>query len=148
MYTPHTVTIYNLRENDLFEMESNITILRGVFLDISQGANIKNSGLENADSATLFVPFDVMAVDGYTETEKEYVTPKEYAALTSTDGYWTIATGGETSPVGCFFVKGEVVDASGYSALRQKYDHVFDVTTVDLRDFGSEGMQHWQVGGK
>ena len=40
MYTPHTVTIYNLRENANFETESNITILRGVFLDISQGANI------------------------------------------------------------------------------------------------------------
>ena len=148
MYTPHTVTIYNLRENANFEMESNITILRGVFLDISQGANITKSGLANADAATLFVPFDVLAVDGYTETEKEYVTPKEYAALNNTSGYWTIATGGETSPVGCFFVKGEVVDASGYSALRQKYDHVFDVTTVDLRDFGSAGMEHWQVGGK
>ena len=31
--------------------------------------------------------------------------------------------------------------------LRQVYDFAYDVSTVDVRDFGGE-MQHWQVGGK
>ena len=82
MYTPHTVTIYNVGENqDTLETEYNMTFLRGVFLDRRQAANIEKSGLRDADAATLFIPFSVDAVDAVTGDKKQYISPKAYRQL-------------------------------------------------------------------
>lgn len=149
MYTPHTVTVYNVTENpDTLALEYNITFLRGVFLDRHEAASIEKSGLRDADAATLFIPFSVNAVDAVTETPKQYIGPKAYRQLSDTSGYWTLETGGISSPTDCFFVKGEVVNYNGYNRIREAYDDVYDVTTVDTRDFGSPDMQHWQVGAR
>ena len=48
MYAPHTVTIYNIvRETDLSTLKEvehvYITILRGVMLQASKGANVRES---------------------------------------------------------------------------------------------------------
>lgn len=149
MYTPHTVTIYNVGENpDTLEQEYNMTFLRGVFLDRRQAANIEKSGLRDADAATLFVPFSVEAVDAVTGTPKEYIGPKAYRQLEDTSGYWTLEPGGLGSSADSFFVKGEVVNYLGYGKMRELYDDVYDITTIDTRDFGSPDMQHWQVGAR
>lgn len=149
MYTPHIVTLYNVTENpDTLEVEYNITVLLGVFLDRSHARNIEKSGLRDADSATLFIPFDVKAVDGETGKEKKYIGPKAYRALDDATEYWTLEAGGTSSGVDCFFVKGIFVSKDGYNVIRDENDDVYDVTTVDTRDFGSEDMQHWQVGGR
>lgn len=149
MYTPHTVTIYNSYQNPLTLLqEENATILEGVFLDSAQATGIEKTGLSDADSVTLFIPFKVAARDGTTGNAKQYISPKAYYALSDKSGYWTIDTGGKTSGVGCYFVKGTVISTEGYSAVRKQYDDVYDVTTVDVRDFGSEDMRHFQVGGR
>ena len=149
MYTPHTVTLYNVTENpDTLELDYNITFLRGVFLDRHEASNIVKSGLRDADAATLFIPFSVKAVDAITETPKQFIGPKAYRALADPSGYWTLESGGISSPADCFFVKGELVNYSGYDKIRNTYDDVYDVTTIDTRDFGSSGMQHWQVGAR
>lgn len=149
MYTPHTVTIYNVAENpDTLEQEYNMTILRGVFLDRTQAANIEKSGLRDADAATLFIPFSVEAVDAVTGSPKQYIGPKAYRQLADTSGYWTLEPGGLSSGADSFFVKGEVVNYLGYGKMRELYDDVYDITTIDTRDFGSADMQHWQVGAR
>jgi len=149
MYTPHTVTIYNVTEDpDTLDIDYNITVLLGVFLDRSQARNIEKSGLRDADSATLFIPFSVKAVDGITGAKKKYIGPKAYRGLADTSGYWTLEAGGVSSGVDCFFVKGIYVSKDGYKHIREYNDDVYDVTTVDTRDFGSEDMQHWQVGAR
>lgn len=149
MYTPHTVTVYNAYENvDTLETECSITVLENVFLDISKASNVQRSGLESADAATLFIPFSVKAYDPATGKEKQYVTPKRYAELGDKKSFWTIQTSSETSSTSCFFVKGVVVDNLSYGSIRNKYDFVYDVTSVDTKDFGSPDMQHWQVGGR
>ena len=149
MYAPHTVTLYNVTEDpETLEVKNNITILSGVFLDRSQAANIEKSGLRDADAATLFIPFSVTAVDAGTEEEKQYIGPNAYRSLVNKTGYWTLDPGGVSSSVDCFFIKGVVVSDESYSTLREQYDDVYDVTTVDTRDFGSKSMQHWQVGGR
>ena len=149
MYTPHTVTIYNVSENpDTLEQEYNVTFLRGVFLDRRQAINIEKSGLQDADAATLFIPFSVEAIDAVTEAQKQYIGPKAYRQLQDVTGYWTLEPGGVSSGSDTFFVKGEVVSYEGYGKMREKYDDVYDITTVDMRDFGSEDMQHWQVGAR
>ena len=147
MYTPHTVTVYNvLQETDLATFEEtehvNVTILRGVFLDASKATNVRESGLVSADAVDLFIPFTVTAVDGTTGVQKRYVGPQEYCAAQDRSGIWTLSVegnGGET-----FFVKGEVV---ADAAVARAHDGAYTVTKVDTKDFGRPSMQHWQVGG-
>lgn len=151
MYAPHTVTLYNVAQNPLTDTPVyNVTILEGVFLDVAEATNIQKSGLADADAATLFVPFSVKATDGVDHTAKTYLAPKRYNALTLANRapYWTLETGGQDTGTQCFFVKGVQVSSDGYKAMRNSLDYVYDIRTVDIRDFGSEDMQHWQVGGK
>ena len=149
MYAPHTVTVYNASENvDTLKSEYNITVLDGVFLDISKGANVIKSGLESADAATLFIPFSVKAINGVTRVEQTYITPKEYERLNDKSGYWTIRPNGTTSNKDCFFVKGEVVSDMDFQDINAYFDDVYRVSSVDPRDFGSADMQHWEVSGK
>lgn len=149
MYTPHVVTVYNVTEDpDTLEINYNITVLDGVFLDRSHARNIEKTGLRDADSAALFIPFSVSAVDGETGKKKKYIGPKAYRELADKTGYWTLEAGGTNSGVDCFFIKGKVITKAGYRYIREHNDDVYDVTTVDTRDFGSKDMQHWQVGGR
>ena len=149
MYTPHTVTVYNvIQETDITTFEEvervYVTILRGVFLDASKAVNVRESGLVGADAVNLFIPFSVNAVDGTTGTEKTYVGPQAFWSASHSEraGKWTLSVegnGGET-----FFVKGEVVaDVS----VARAHDQSYTVTKVDEKDFGRPAMQHWQVGG-
>ena len=149
MYAPHVVTVYNVSENpDTLEVERNITVLHGVFLDISKADNVQKSGLENANAATLYIPFDVKAYDPRTNKAKAYVLPRQYSLLADKSNCWTLQTGGDASAAPCFFVKGIVAEELGLGALRNQYDFVYDVTSVNTHDFGSAAMQHWQVGGR
>ena len=149
MYTPHSVTVYNVSEDpDTLDLIYNVTFLRGVFLDRREAASIEKSGLRDADSATLFIPFSVEAVDAVTGSPKQYIGPKAYRQLEDTSGYWTLEGGGMNSGEDSFFIKGEVLNYNGYAKMRELYDDVYDITTIDTRDFGSPDMQHWQVGAR
>ena len=149
MYTPHTVTIYNIvRETDLSTLKEvdhvYITILRGVMLQASKGANVRESGLEGADAANLYIPFAVEAVDGKTGAAKTYEKPQEFFKSADRNGLWTLSyngNGGDT-----MFVKGEFV--SDDMTAVESHDDCYNVTKVDAMDYGSADMQHWEVGGK
>lgn len=149
MYAPHTVTVYNAYQDfDTLKNVYVITVLEGVFLDISKGANVMKSGLENADAATLFIPFGIKAVNGLTGEKQTYIEPKAYERLEDKSKHWTIRDGGTISNKDCFFVKGKVIDDRDFQDINAYYDNVFRVTAVDVRDFGSEEMQHWEVSGR
>ena len=147
MYTPHTVTIYNLIKTDdptTFEdtITNNITILRGVFLDAVKATNVRQSGLEGADAVTLHIPFDVDArgVDG---SPKRYVGAMEFWRADDKSGLWTLSDDQRT-----FFCKGIVTDDESEEYINMMHDDVYTVTKVDEKDFGSAYMQHWEVGGR
>lgn len=141
MYAPHTVTIYSAIEDQVtFEVTRHITILRGVFMDASKASNVRSSGLEGADSVNLFIPFSVEAVDGKSLFEKSYVSPKIFEAAEDKSHFWTLR-------VGDFFVKGEVVEDNDFQYINANFDDVYRITKVDKKDFGSESMRHFQVGG-
>lgn len=144
MYAPHTVTVYRGGGKD-----RSITILEGVFLDMCRGTNLMKSGLVDADAAVLFIPDGCKATDALTGQEQRYCPPKEYGRLEDKAGFWTVGTGGRQSGVDCFFVKGVVVEPeAGFAEINDRFDGVFRVSSVDVRDFGSMGMHHLQVGGK
>lgn len=146
MYAPHTVSLINVIEGDDYAMRYNLTVLHGVMLQASKRTNVNKSGLEDADAVDLFIPFSVQATDAAGRA-KRFVEPKRYAAMESRDGFWTLKSGGSSSAVECFFVRGELSEPLSYSEALKTCDHVYRVTSVDIRDFGSADMQHWQVGG-
>lgn len=147
---PHTVTIYNVvQEIDpttLDEVEKvYTTILRGVMLQASKGANVRESGLEGADAANLYIPFAAEAVDGNTGAAKTYAKPQEFVKATDRSGLWTLSydgNGGET-----LFIKGEFVFNGANLNVVRYHDDCYNVTKVDAMDYGSPDMQHWEVGG-
>lgn len=145
---PHVVTLYNSDTEELPEtgfeptLVNHITILRGVLLDAVKAQNVNESGLVNADSVSLYIPVDVEAVDGITGEPKQYKGHIEFWRMEDKAGYWTLSTGQNT-----FFVKGEAVHPEWTAQkIDATYDDVYDVNTVDFKDFGGE-MSHWEVGG-
>lgn len=139
---PHVVTVYNTDQHPVtFEPMSGITILNGVLFDASKAANVSKSGLQNADSVNLYIPFDVEAIDGVSLFPKTYLTPKEYRKADDKSQFWTLDT------KNCFFAKGSVVEPErDFMYINANYDDVHEVTSVDTKDFGN--LKHWQVGGK
>lgn len=137
---PHTITVYSLTENAVtFEKVYNITVLKGVLVDESQGANVLKSGLTTADAATVFIPFWVDA------GLKAFIQEKEYERLAADEQikHWTLRTGKD------FFIRGEVIEPGRTrQQLEEMYDGVYSITTVDTKDFGTADMQHWQIGGR
>lgn len=137
----HTVTVYNTGENPVtFEPETHITVLKGVFYDARKAANVIESGLTNADSVNLIIPFSVDATDGVTGEAQTYLPPKEYENDNQSKT-WTIKTGDN-----CFFVKGNIVRPGlSFQEINAAFDNVHKVTSVDEKDFGN--LKHWEVGG-
>lgn len=133
MFAPHTVTVFN---GDV------PTILRGVFLDTSRASKAQTAGQDSEDTATLYIPFDVQAVDALTGAARSYAKPKQYRAAENKTGMWTL------DDAGTFFVKGEVRKTGKYQAINAAYDDVYRITSVRTLDFGRRSMQHWQCGGK
>lgn len=148
MYTPHTVTIYNIvQEVDpttLDEVEKvYTTILRGVMLQASKGVNVRESGLEGADAVNLYIPFSVEAVDGVTGKPKNYIGPQSFFKAADKSSLWTLSVNGDGGTT--FFVKGEFVTDKETVALA--HDNCYNLTKVDMMDYGSPDMQHFECGG-
>ncbi len=163
---PHTVTLYNIEvETDPDTIKStvinHITILRGVFLEASKAVNVRESGLESADAVNLYIPFGVEAVDGSTGKAKKYLPPVEFWRTEDKSGFWTLAISAKGSNLNgyTFFIKGVALPPETtpqgkpvrpemvVDVVESMYDHVYNITKVDEKDFGSQDMQHWEVGG-
>lgn len=144
---PHTVTLYNVSNEELppdFNpiLTNYITILRGVLLDESKASNVSRSGLEGADAVNLYIPANVLAVDGVTGERNRYAGPVEFWRAEDKTGLWTLSVSRN-----CFFVKGEAVHPDWtVQTIEAAYDGVYDVTKVDFKDYGGN-MRHWEVGG-
>ena len=149
MYAPHTITVYNaVQETDPATFEEitklYVTILRGVMLQASKAVNVRESGLESADAVNLYIPFSVKAVDGTTGKAKTYAPPQAFLAAADKSGIWTLSVNGNGGIT--FFVKGEFVTDNETVALA--HDDCYNLTKVDMMDYGSPDMQHWACGGK
>lgn len=149
---PHTVTMYNVTvETDKTSITSkitkHITVLCGVLLEATKAVNVRESGLESADSVSLIIPFCVEATDGITGKKKKYVPPVEFWRSDDKSGLWTLAVSAKDGSTdgNTFFIKGKVVEPDlSIEAIEMMYDHVYDITKVDEMDYG--GLAHWEVG--
>lgn len=116
------------------------TYLKSVFWNNVKAVNVIKSGLENANSVEIFIPFTVN-----TESKK-YVNPKHWNRILNNQksNFWTLQCAD-------IIVKGiidyEIIGGNTLSVLQQNFDDVIIITSVDTKDFGSYFMRHWEVGG-
>lgn len=143
LYAPHTVTVYNVREDPAtFERSVTVTVLSGVNLEGGHGADAGEPGMQPTGKATLLIPLARKGVDPDTGAERVYAGAREYAAAADKSGLWTL------DPNSDFFVKGEVVDASGsFQAMKSSRDDVYRVRSVKRKDAGPEELWHLEVEG-
>lgn len=150
MYINSGATLFNyFKDKETGATKYRKTYLRGVFWDDVKQSNVVKSGLATIESVLICVPFDV-ETDG-----KTYKSPKTYNKLSDEekDNSFTFVANSQD-----LIVKG-IVDydidntskqtiSEGLAYLRNNYDSVMTISVVDEKDYGSEHMRHWEIGGK
>lgn len=133
-----TVTLFNRSFHPETEEERYIpTLLAGVDLVETRGANVTKSGMDSADNAKLYIPYEDMP--------KPYRDPKEWDALPEEEkeNYITF------HPALDFFIEGEhtgleLPESTAYEWVRENLDKVYKVTNVDKYE---DILPHFEVGG-
>lgn len=133
-----TVTLFNRSFNAETEEETYYpTLLEGVDLVETKGANVSKSGMDSADAVKLYIDFANMA--------KQYLPPKAWDALPEEEkqDYITFHSAED------FFVKGDRSDVElpeeyVYEWMYENFDDVYKVTTVDKYE---DILPHFEVGG-
>lgn len=145
MYAPHSVTIYNAAPDG----EMCITFLEKVLLDASTGGRVVQNGVVSDNAAVLYVPFDCPAVNAVTGQAQTFCPPEAFDRMEDRAGYWTAGPRENRAAADCFFVKGRAVEPDmDFAEIKDRFSGVFRVSSLDVRDFGSVPMRHWQIGGK
>lgn len=133
-----TVTLFNRSFNAETEEETYYpTLLEGVDLVETKGANVSKSGMDSADAAKLFVCIG--------DVNKTYMEPKAWDALTEDEkkNYITFHSTED------FFVKGDqaavdLPETDAYEWMRNNFDDVYKVTNIDKYE---DILPHFEVGG-
>ncbi len=133
-----TVTLFNRSFNAETEEETYYpTLLEGVDLVETKGANVSKSGMDSADAAKLFVCID--------DVNKTYMEPKAWDALTEDEkkNYITFHSTED------FFVKGDqtavdLPETDAYEWMRNNFDDVYKVTNIDKYE---DILPHFEIGG-
>ena len=133
-----TVTLFNRSFNAETEEETYYpTLLEGVDLVETKGANVAKSGMDSADAAKLFVCIG--------DVNKTYMEPKAWDALTEDEkkNYITFHSTED------FFVKGDqtavdLPETDAYEWMRNNFDDVYKVTNIDKYE---DILPHFEVGG-
>lgn len=139
MYTPHTVSIINIHQNN-----PRLTVLHGVMLQALNGQSTQRRGEVEEAKATLYIPLSVRAVNEAGE-RVTFLPPMEYARCEDPEKYWTLQPEGESAGRCSFFVKGALPEACSLAEARENYDFVYVVAGWQLHDYGSRTMQHYEV---
>lgn len=127
MLTNADVTIYN-KYIENRETKYKKSFIKNVHWEDTEGFNILKSGLNSADKSKIYIPFE--SCENY-KSPKEFKKNKEGFTIQSED----------------IIVKG-LIDDIDVDNLEKNYDYVRLITTVDIRDYGSENMRHFEVGAK
>ncbi|MGO5071750.1 hypothetical protein [Roseburia faecis] len=133
-----TVTLFNRSFNAETEDETYYpTLLEGVDLVETKGANVSKSGMDSADAVKLYVDFGNIA--------KPYLPPKEWENMPGKCKQHFLTF----NPAQDFFIKGdhtdlELPESEAYGWAHDNLDSVYKVTTVDKYE---DVMPHFEVGG-
>ncbi len=132
------VTLFNYwMDPDTEEEKYYRTLLDGVDLVETKGANVSKSGMDSADAVKLYIDL--------TTLKKPYIEPKAWAALAEEEKqkYFTFV------PAEDFFVKGDCTGATlpengAFQWMQDNYDDCYKVTTIDKYE---DILPHFEVGG-
>ena len=135
MKTNASITIYN-KYLDERTNKYSATQIRDVMWEDRKATNVIASGGNIAsDQARLFIPMPKNLLT--------FKQPKAWLALVNKSIAWTLQ-------VGDVIVKDLVDDVIDeeftITNLKEKYDFVMTITSIDTRDMGSMPLRHWQVG--
>jgi hypothetical protein len=140
MRTNTDITIYNKYYS---EDDKDYAYLRTVVSDVEwenrKARNVLASGGNiAADQAVIYIPFARGAA---------YKSPKAWQALDAGDkpDYWTLERG---SLIAKGTLTTEITGATTTDTLKNTYDDVLEISSVDTYDMGSLALQHWKVSGK
>ena len=133
-----TVTLFNRSFNAETEEETYYTtLLEGVDLVETKGANVSKSGMDSADAAKLFVDVN--------KTIKPYLPPKEWENMPDKCKQYFLTF----NPAQDFFIKGDHTGTilpknDAYQWLLNRCDDCYKVTTIDKYE---DILPHFEVGG-
>lgn len=129
------ITIYN-KYTVAREERYKRTVVRGVLWENRKGSNVIQMGSIEADSVRIFIPFSKGTY---------YLPPASWKIIAGSTSKWTLKPGD-------FIVRNAVPDIISntftMADLKEKYDDVVRITSVDRMDVGSSSMQHWEIGAK
>ncbi len=147
----NTITLFNYHsDTDSW----HTTVFTGVDLIASQGANATQRGQTNSDTVDLLINvtkekrFNTATNIPDVHINKQYVSPKAYAALPAPNGYFTF------SPESDFFIEGNhysadpIKDSNSedglYNSMNAVYDGVYMIKSVTYYDL----IPHFEIGGR
>lgn len=133
-----SITIFNKRydpnkRDDYFVR----TYLTGVNVEKKKAVNVIKSGMENASSATIYIPIEDLESE-----DKEYISPKNYQKLSAEEieKYFTLQPG-DYVVIGIIDYK--IDEKNTATKLKNEFDDVFEILIVDDKLKG--GLPHWEV---
>jgi hypothetical protein len=114
-----TITLYNAKFDKESDSEKyNRTVIKGVSWFGTVKSTVDASGLKAANQITIRIPAEAAA------EEKTYLTPREYALLVDTAGYFTLNEGD-------IIVKGIVEEENSRPAnLKKVYSEIMTILAV------------------
>lgn len=133
-----TVTLFNRSFNPETEEENYYpTLLDGVDLVETKGANVSKSGMDSVDAVKLYIDLATL--------KKPYIEPKAWAALPEDEKakYFTFTLAED------FFIKGDCTSATlpengAFQWMQDNYDDCYKVTIIDKYE---DILPHFEVGG-
>lgn len=148
-----SVIVYNRYYNRTTEEEYYIgTLFEGVRIELTQGANIQNSGIENADACIVKIPNNELL-------PKRYVSPVEWCNLTQDEQIETFTLDKDDEDIFIIAKKQELgidrelpiglITRETYAEgllqyLSQNYGYVYKLHTVDVYNL----IPRFQIGGR
>ncbi len=119
---PHELTWYKKTEQtNVFERY----VLNRISWQSSRAANIRKSGMLDADKATIYIPF----IDDGGNSRADF----EFGI-----GDWLVPGIAQEEMSSLSFTPTD---------LLKKYPRAVKICSVDLKDYGVEYMKHWEIGG-
>lgn len=132
MTTNTSMSVFNRTKTDEVSSAKSVRykkhVVENVFWDSVQEIT-SSTGFEKNNKVDVFIPFDKNDLS-------EYVEPKQYNGTG-----WTLRKGD-------FIIKGDVEETEVDGIKDLSAYEVFEITTVDVKDFGSYNMQHFEIKGK
>ncbi len=133
-----SITIFNKKyDPDKRDYYFVRTYIVGVNIEKKKAVNVIKSGLENASSATIYIP-----IENLESEDKEYILPKKYQRLSikEIEKYYTLQPGD-------YIVQGiieyDIDEKNTVTKLKNEVDDVFEILIVDNKLKG--GLPHWEV---